>query len=369
VALALTALMTMIAAGIDLSVVYNWRRADQNGADHAALAAAWASCHGNDPTTAGLLAAADNGFDNDGVSNTVSVTNVGTHRYRVVISSSVDALFAGVIGIDRLRASARAVAACTQATSGSYAMFAGSTTCGPKTLDWPGSSSTMTGRIHSNDGLYIGGTSNVVDGATTYVSDVNVNAGNQLDPPPSPSEVLPLPVNFDIAAYAPGGSKAVLAGSSYHSAGSSKIDTGWLSSQGLLNTSTGELAAGLYYTTGDIDVSTSNLTGTATFVTSSGIITLSGSGQNLTPWDPDDLLLFSNNDTACFDPAIKVDGSNSVWRGIVYAPLGMIEMPGSDNSSILGSLIGDTIRLNGSMLGITAHDACCEGPPTLTLEE
>lgn len=369
IAVGLTALMAMIALGVDLSVIYNWRRADQNGADHAALAAAWASCHGADPSAAGLLAASDNGFDNDGVSNTVFVSGLGEGRFEVEISSSVDALFAGVIGIDRLEASARAVAACTAATVGSYSIFAGSTTCGPKTLDWPGSSSNMIGRIHSNDGLFLGGTGNSVEGATTYVTGSEINGGNDLNPPPGPSGVLPLPVEFDIQAYGPGGSKALLAGSNYYYAGSSKIDTGWLESRGLYNSSTGTLATGLYFTDGDIDIGSSNLRGNVTLVTSSGTITLSGSNQNLLPWDPDDLLLFSHRDTACFDYAVKVDGSDSTWRGVVYAPRGMIEMPGSDNSRILGSLIGDTVRLNGSQLEIEAHEECCEGPPSIALLE
>ena len=368
IAISLVALMALVALAIDLSVAFNWRRADQNGADHAALAAAWASCQGQDPGAAGLQAARDNGFNNDGVSNSVSITNVGTSTFEAKIDSSVDSLFAGVIGVDRLDATARAVASCSRSSAGAYAIFAASAVCGEKTLDWSGSSSDVVGRVHSNDGVYVGGTRNSVDGATTYVSGAHVNPGNDLNPPPAVSPVLPMPIEFDIDDFAPGGAKAAQAGANYHYAGGSKIDKGWLESRGLYDDTTGDVAPGLYFTTSDIDLSASDLNGRATFVSSNGTISLNGSNHDFTPWDPDGLLLFSDRDTSCFDYAVKVDGSNSDWRGLIYAPRGMIEMSGSGNASV-GSVVADTVRLNGSILFIDADEDCCAGPPALNLLE
>jgi hypothetical protein len=156
------------------------------------------------------------------------------------------------------------------------------------------------------------------------------------------------------------------AGSQYYDAGSANIDLGWLTSRRLYDSGTGALTDGLYYTSGNIILSASNLHGTATFVSSSGTISFSGSDQDLQPYS-DDLLAFSDRDTSCFDFAINVNGSNSEWEGVIFAPRGLIEMSGSDNSTLRGSLIGDTIRPAGSQLTLIAQEQAAPGPPSLSL--
>ena len=189
--------------------------------------------------------------------------------------------------------------------------------------------------------------------------------------PPGPTQisgVLPYPVDFEIADYAPGGEKALLAVSQgrYYNAVTAeienKIGVGWLTEQGLWNDVTKTLAPGLYYTTADIDISASDLQGNGvTFVSANGIVTLSGSNHNLTPWDPDQLLLFSNRQESpdtnsvsnCSKEAVKLSGSAHSWTGTVFAPRGLVEMSGSTNTTLLGSLIGLTVRMNGSALVVT----------------
>jgi hypothetical protein len=373
VAVCLIGMMALAALAIDMSVFGNARRDDQNGADQAALAAAYAACHGGDPIATGYASALGNGFNDDGVTNDVIVTDLGEETYEVIIRTEDEETFAGTVGVDGISASARAVAGCTTGGGGgSHAIFAGATDCGDHTIEFSGSDNVVTGGMHSNDGVYFGGQNNSVEGESTAVDDEGSTIGdNTLDPPLAHGDVLPYPVPFEISQYEPGGSKAELADSTgqYYDAGTNKIDTGWLESNGLYNSSTKQLDPGLYFTTGDIDISP-DFVGNVTMVTSTGKISLTGSVQEMTPWDPDGLLLFSNRDTACDEFAIKMSGSENSWEGIVFAPLGMIEMSGSGNSTFEGSLIGATVRLNGSGLDIVAdEDLFPSGEPKVSLLE
>ncbi len=113
VAFSMFMLMAVATLAIDGGLVHTDRRQAQNVADNASLAAAWAICEGRDPTTAALTTAAANGFDNDGVSNTVNVTDLGDNRALVEITGSRDAQFGQAIGTETLEVAAEAIAACT----------------------------------------------------------------------------------------------------------------------------------------------------------------------------------------------------------------------------------------------------------------
>ena len=113
VAFSMFMLMAVATLAIDGGLVHTDRRQAQNVADNASLAAAWAICEGRDPTAAALTTAAANGFDNDGVSNTVNVTDLGDNRALVEITGSRDAQFGQAIGTETLEVAAEAIAACT----------------------------------------------------------------------------------------------------------------------------------------------------------------------------------------------------------------------------------------------------------------
>jgi Flp pilus assembly protein TadG len=374
VALLLLVVIGFLALSVDVGVMLVKRRYLVNANDAAALAAALSCARGEGEAEANAQAesyAAANAGEVSLVEPPVYEPSCDAPSGKVTVrfAGTQATLFAPVLGFrSEVDVSAIATAAWT-GSGGAYAIFAGSETCAPKTIDWPGSNNHVTGAIHSNNELYLGGTGNVVDGSTTSVDEADINAGNTLNPAPAPGSVLPYPVDFTIAEYAPGGAKADLAAGQgrYYNAGNNKIDTGWLQSQGLFNSGTGTLATGLYFTELDIDISASNLNGAVTLVSRSGIVKLSGSQQDMEPWDPENLLIFSDRQSGCFNPAVNVDGSNSSWTGIVYAPRGMIEMPGSNNSTINGSLIGATVRLNGSNLTINAPSDGGGGPAGVSL--
>ncbi len=370
VAISLLVLIGMLVLTVDLGSMVAKRRQLVAANDAAALAAAF-SCGSGEGEDA-----ADASADTYARENVPNAFRVGDPVYdpscdaaagtvEVHYSAPHNLYFAPILGFGS-EADVTATAMASWGVSGAYAIFAGSTTC-DKTIDWSGSTSTATGGVHSNNELYVGGTGNTIEGSSTYVNDLFANSGNTFTPPPIQSATLPYPVDFQISEYAPGGAKANLATSQgrYFNAGNTKIDKGWLESRGLYNDSTKTIATGLYYTTADIDLSISDLNGTITVVSSNGTISMNGSGQDVTAWDPEQLLAFSYRDGGCSNVGVKVDGSSSFWRGIVFAPRAMAEMSGSNNSTLEGSLIANTVRVNGSGVHVNAIECC--GRPQVRL--
>jgi len=74
-AFSVVALIGFAALAIDGGMIYADRRHAQNAADSAALAAALAKVNSEDWNIAGLNRAASNGYDNNGVTNSVDVNN------------------------------------------------------------------------------------------------------------------------------------------------------------------------------------------------------------------------------------------------------------------------------------------------------
>ena len=294
---------------------------------------------------------------------------------RVSLRQEVPTRFGTALGASSTSIRQEAFCLVTSSGGGGYAIFAGSTSCS-NTVDWSGSTTYVTGGVHSNNDIHVGGQTNVVEGQATYLTSIDApddkitfipDTGNPTQLP-DPLTYADIGVNYQIADYQPGGARAVAAGSDYHSAGSDKIDMGWLESRGLWNDTTKTMADGIYYTEDDIDLSASEINGTVTLVSSDGVISLSGSEHHLTPWDsndlsdPDDdldgLLIFSNRlhgggSSACSSAVVKMAGSQHDWAGTIFAPRGLIEMSGSSNTTLNGSLIGYAVKLNGSELNIT----------------
>ena len=107
VALALAGLIGIVALVVDGGSVFSDRRKAQNAADSAALAAALARIRGGqDFVATALSSAAQNGYNGDGVSNTVQVytppkdgPHAGNVEYiEVIITSKVRMYFARIIG-------------------------------------------------------------------------------------------------------------------------------------------------------------------------------------------------------------------------------------------------------------------------------
>lgn len=393
VAVSMLLLLGFAAIAVDGSNLYRERSDVQNASDHAAYAAAYEACTGGsdaDAITTGLNLAIANGFDDASPEVWVQVQKEGSD-WRATVDSTIDGFFSQVLGASTLNTHATALAKCTTSVVAGYALFAGGQ-CGQNTLDWSGSDNSVTGGVHSNDGIDVSGSNNTINGSTTSTSGISDGGGGNLyNPPATTTSVQPWPQNFDVDDFVPvseGGNASVEAtvGSTFYHFYDGKIDSGVLSSEGWISGTT--IDPGVYVATDDIDLSDSGLTGTVTFVTApdaegKGIITLSGSNHDLDPYYQS-LLLFSDawkgnpgypwdppppDHPDCFDPAIKLSGSDHNWEGIMFAPRGLVELSGSTNVGIQGSIIAYTIRLNGSTQQITFSGAGGGGNPVTVLVE
>ena len=129
VSLAFVVIIGMLGLAIDGGRGYWERRQAQNAADHAALAAAWASCHSLSPVTAGRQAATANGFTHNGTSTWVDITG-SSGTWQAIVRSRLSTTFASVLGFQTISAAGRAKARCESTTGIGFAIFAGGDHCG-----------------------------------------------------------------------------------------------------------------------------------------------------------------------------------------------------------------------------------------------
>ncbi len=116
IALAMIGLIAVAGLAIDGSIAYSDRRHAQNAADTATLAAALAKVRGQDLVAVAESRADSNGYNNDGIQNTVTVNNppaagcdgnngpyAGDSEYiQVIIRATTDTYLAPVVGISQI---------------------------------------------------------------------------------------------------------------------------------------------------------------------------------------------------------------------------------------------------------------------------
>lgn len=378
VAACMILLMGLAALALDGGRMYDERRTAQNAADHASLAAAWAYCETVDPIAAGLASAASNGYENDGIDDFVTVTDLGGGEFEAHVTSVLDTTFARVFSADQVDVTARAVGYCGIDDSlGGYAMFA-SGDCAPTELSLTGSQQVIDGGVHSNSRLRIIGSNDptkpsIILGPVTYVDSINVSGviddylpwgveivGEQVEDP------LPLPGRYNIDNYAPGGKYAPgvgpesVAAAYYHY---SSTDASYA----------GIMEDGLYFVEGDLELSAVQAS-KATFV-ATGQISLIGNVNTLSePYMANGLGIFSDylqaGSDKCNETAIKWAGSDNDWSGVQYAPNGAVDMSAADNSSFNGSILAYNMTLAGSSFNLVYDDSFkAEPATTIQLQE
>jgi hypothetical protein len=218
-----------------------------------------------------------------------------------------------------------------------------------------GSTNTVSGAVHSNADLRISGSSNRISGAVEYVTIFQDSGDSNIYPSPARATVAQPPIAYALADYRPGGAAATAA----QAAGRYRAITGDL------DISDSTVLDGLYYVTGNAKLSASNLRGTFTIV-AEGTIDVSGSSLQATPYAGGLLLFAGKREVGA--SVIKIAGSGSDLRGVIYGPGGTVELSGS-NSSISGIVLGDALKLNGSSLSISFAGAYCPGATAPPAEE
>lgn len=224
-----------------------------------------------------------------------------------------------------------------------------------KVIDVSGSNNKITGRIHANSGVYVGGSGNYFrTGVVEHVTGIDPTPNFQGKATLQASSVvatntLVYPVNYSIAEFAPGGAEAAAAQAAskyFHLQGDTQLAA---------FIQNGVLREGLYYVQGKISLGNSALRGRVTLV-ATGEIEISGGSDQFEPFTRC-LLALSGRQTSKHDEAaIKVSGGSGRFEGIFYAPGGGIEISGSDNVLPRSMLVARGIKLNGSNLDITGTD-------------
>lgn len=274
---------------------------------------------------------------------------------RIAIAAFVLLLLASLLVTSRVvaplpAAAQQSIAAC----SSGYVLWADSLS-GSVVLDWSSSDTYAQGKVHSNRGIDLSGSDNVITGAIEFVTSFSDEGdGNQYTPPVQVSPGI-IPISYDVADYQPGGTAAAAAEAEgrYH-----YVDGDFEVSDGNVQLD------GLYFVTGEVVLSGSDLYGTATIVARRQI-EIGGSLDSLTPYS-DGLLLFSDQ-TANNEPGIEISGSDSDFAGMIFAPGAQIVVSGSGNA-FSGGLYARTIELGGSALSLLFDEQYCpsEPPPTPT---
>ncbi len=182
-----------------------------------------------------------------------------------------------------------------------------------------GSNNEFCGSAHSNGTVRITGNDNAVSGPFSYVGSFRQNHNNSATPVETSAQPLPAPAH-DLAYYR---ARAQTEGTYFPS----NADLG--------------VVSGLIFAEGDIHLSGSGTTGTVTFVSAHGEISLSGSHNRLTP-AVDGVLFYTATGDA------DITGSHSTYDGGLYAPAGSFARHGADDSNVSGPVVARTISWSGS---------------------
>lgn len=371
IAFAIVGMIALVALAVDGGMAYADRRQAQNAADSAALGAGLAKVRGGNLVAEARALALSNGFDNNGTTNTVAVNNppgagcdgannpyTGNSEYiQVLIHSTTDTYFGGVIGIDEVNNCVEAIARARPATTSPMAFGNAVVSLKPngtKTL-WlhggPGVT-TVGGGLFVNSATDCGFTSDgtpdlttpnismvASDSCPTLAGAVNYNVPQMPYPPTN----LPNPVCSGNA-----------------------VKTGNTLSPGTVSgnfppSGVTALNSGVYCVNGDFRLNGNDtLTGSeVVIVMNSGDIQWNGNGElHLTAPTSGPfaglLIYFPMSNTS----EIRINGtSDQTWTGTILAPASPIVLLGTaDTDAFHSQVIGYTVEFGGTFDGIVRYN-------------
>lgn len=382
IALALVALFAIAALAVDGGQLFAERRTAQSAADNAALAAAYALCAENDPATAALSSASSNGFDNNGVTNTVTLNNpptsgpnTGDDEYsEAIINSHRDTFFAQILGFADLEVTTRAVSRCRK--SFEYAVIALNEDVTVRGVEVVGdgnlivnNGAIMSNSSHPTEAIYEQGS------GTITADDIHSNGGTTCSGcSPAPVAGIP-PVTDPLASIPPptnpGGSCIT---ADFNGSQTQTLNPGlYCLIRGDSNV-TLILNPGIYYIDGPggFEVTAnSNLSGSGVMIylsPTAGPVVMDGnadvdiSGPTSGPYQG--LLFYADR---AYTEDISMTG-NATWNavGTIYAPGSFLDLSGNGDVNNLSSMIiADTIRLGGNSNVVVDYDPGLNvAPPT-----
>jgi Flp pilus assembly protein TadG len=379
-AIALVVLLGFVALGVDGARGFDERREAQNAADHAAIAAAYASCISlsTDPAElvaaaveAGENSAAENGYDDNETTNDVEIdvaegaAGAGDHKYTATIETTIDTTFARVIGFGDIDTRGEATAeatGCDETVGGGAvpALFGGGNCSGyEKDIDFSGERHIINGLTHTNGSFYQGGSDNTFTNpggpAVTYVEDFEGKKGDDNDYTGEEEEL-------DVAEDWPDGfDPGVMSDATWWNKwrdSPHRVNTG-SNTQTTINIT----ADGIYYTQAsagnEVKVNGFDHDDRFTVVSVNAPIRFEddqGSKQlyafpNNPAGTPANTLAISGYNPPTHEKCAKMaflrSANRGIWNGVFWAPRANIEWSGNE-SVINGGLVGYAVKFNGN---------------------
>ncbi len=344
----MTLAVIIAAFTINVGLFLRERSHLQNAADAAALAGAaelpglpdaallyaeeWAAANGIDPA------------DPDYTFDAVTPYNGDAGKIEVEVSHRIGVFFPALFS-PLQDVSARAVAYAQDITSGgAYAIFVINNDCAtPDPFQFSGSTSDVTGLVHSNSDAKVNGSDNsFFDGPLSYSCAFDNTGQNNTYIPGTaqvPNRVPPVDYTFSdfpcTVTY------------------TADTDLGsqpevWVDEDPL----TLQLKSGVYCSTQDLILSGQGISGNVTLV--------AGDELKLAGSDFFDLNGYWNNvlafSSASHDAAIDISGSGGDWIGLINAPNGRVKFQGSNDLSLTGSIVADRVTISGQDFSLNAQD-------------
>jgi Flp pilus assembly protein TadG len=365
-ALFIIVLLGMIAIGLDGGRLYDERRRAQNAADHAATTAAHAVCELGQSTAAGsaagLASANENGYNNNGSTNTVTVIHDAStdDRFTATIETTIPTTFAQVIGFANLDTGATATAECQDEPGGSGpgAIYAGGTSCGGgsslRNVEISGNDHIVNGLTRSNGSFYNGGSGSDFintppDPSVEYVG--TFYGGGPSNTYTAPAEdigpAVPSP------QWPSGWSPADQTSSMWTAYANARVNSNATTDKFQITTN------GVYYTDRSGGVEIENVSaGVTTFV----VINRSGpikiaidlTGRTFTAHanpagTPENVIAVSGftHSQNCDQFAIEKSGARGTFNGIFWAPRAMVRWSGNE-ATLNGAVIAHAFQMNGN---------------------
>ncbi len=398
IAVAMIALLGMLGMSIDGGRLFFLRRDTQNATDAAVVAATYSLCTGADSTTvenSGRIAAQDNDFVDNGDTILVTVNNPPLilqeaeapypmdSLVEVEIVAQIDPYFIQLVYGGDLEVTSYALGHCVPGwdpyTQG-RAVVGLSDTC-VDACSFTGSSLYLDGGVTCNTNLVSQGSGHEIDGPVNVMTDNPTDHNNLVMDSGYPDimdEPVVVPPLYDLDDYdlTKNGAQAIRAnnlGDYHYSAGDLTLNH------------PGSLE-GLYFVDGYVSVIGNVTSGpSGVSIVATGQISFSGNRNSLFAYDygaatDDDrgdldwLLLFSiYGGQACAggagNAAISTQSSDSSWRGVVYAPNGLVKWPGS-SAYAEGAIVAWEVNVPGSHTAIYYQPEYLPPvPPSITIEQ
>jgi len=259
--------------------------------------------------------------------------------------AEVDYVFAPIFGLyeDVVVRSATAVRKDPAGDKG--CIFAGSDDPEIAVLTYEGSSTYVEGSIHTNSYITLNGIKHVITGAVEYVNDCKIHEdkvdiiGGTFE-----STVQPYPVDYQWKDF-----PTDITVNQLTIAADGTLPSGRIHILGDLTVSDRSTTwqNALYKVEGDVTINANKQVFDRITIVAKGTITFNGACERFTPY-LDGIALISYATTS--GNAITFNGASSNSEGLMFAPNGGLVFNGANQQVQDGSLIANTIKVNGAGL-------------------